>query len=257
MQVRLNLKINAFNSIYQGLVHLDSAVYNNNDIRSKDIEFDHEDHMITYRQNGKISFYVDEFYSIPPNYYELKFSVLHFTHGIELLLLDIVKSKNENDIFSSKGSGKTINFWAALNKAKEIIKDLLTDSQIKSLKMCKELRNNLEHFEIQSDYNEMYKVTSQLLSIINGIFQMHLHLNLVRFYEFDCWKKEFSGRFTFAINNALQDLKKNGYDFNKKLIENMPALSLCIYCAENSYSESEDLCLFCLSEIDEELKNML
>lgn len=257
MEVRLDLKINAFNSIYQGLVHLDRAVSNNNDMWSKDIEFDHENQMTTYKQNGKISFYIDEFYYIPPKYYELKFSVLHFTHGIELLLLDIVKSKNESDIFESKGNGKTINFWTALNKTKGIITDLLTDSQIKSLETCKELRNNLEHFEIQSNYNELYKVSSQLLSIINGIFQMHLHLNLVKFYEFDCWRNEFKGRFTFSINQTLQDLKKNGYNFNKKLIENKQDLSLCFYCDENSYSESENLCLFCLSEIDEDLKNVL
>lgn len=251
MEVRLDLKVNAFNSIYQGLVHLDKAVSNHINMWSKDIEFDHESQMTTYRENGKISFYVDEFYYIPPKYYELKFSVLHFTHGIELLLLDIVKSKKESDIFETKkGKVKTINFWTALDKTKGIIPDLLTDSQIKSLEECKELRNNLEHFEIQSTYKELYKVTSQLLSIINSIFQIHLNLNLVKFYEFDCWENKFNSKFTFCINQTLQDLKKNGYYFNNKLIENKGDLSFCFYCDENSYSESENLCLFCLSEID-------
>jgi len=86
---------------------------------------------------------------------------------------------------------------------------------------------------------------------------MHLHLNLVRFYEFDCWRNEFNGRFNFSINQTLQDLKKNGYSYNNKLIENKRDLTLCFYCGENSYLKSENLCLFCLSEIDEELKNVL
>ncbi|MCD8436046.1 hypothetical protein LNJ03_12190 [Tenacibaculum dicentrarchi] len=257
MDIKLDLRNNALNSIYQGLTHLERAVSEGYNIRSKDIEFDHEEQMVTYKRNGKLSFYLDDLYYIPPRYYEFKFSILQFIHGIELLLLDIVKSKNENEIFESTNRKKTINFWKALNKTKEIIPDLLTESQIKSLETCKELRNNLEHFEIQSNYNGLYKVTSQLLSIVNSIFQIYLNLNLVRFYEFDCWKDDFNGKFTFSINQTLQDLKKNGYDFNSKLIENKNDLSFCIYCNENSYSESENLCLFCLTEIDEEIKNVL
>lgn len=257
MKAQLDLRINAFNSIYKGLVYLDRAVSYNTDIWPKDIEFTHENQTTTYRQNGVLSFYVDNFYYIPPKYYELKFSVLHFTHGIELLLLDIVKSKNESDIFEPKAEGKTIKFWTALKKARELIPDLLSENQIETLKTCKDLRNNLEHYEIQSNYNELYIVTSQLLSIINGIFQIHLHLYLVKFYEFDCWRNEFNGKFSFVISQALQDLKKNGYDFNNNLIKNKKDLSLCICCLENSYLESENLCLFCLSEFDEELKNVL
>jgi len=213
--------------------------------------------MTSYKRKGIISFYMDELYYIPPKYYELKFSILHFIHGIELLLLDIVKSNNEYAIFKSKESKKTINFWDALNKTIKIIPDLLSDTQIESLKTCKELRNNLEHFEIQSNYDELYKYSSQLLSIINCIFQIYLNLNLVKFFEFDCWKDQFSERFSFAINNTLQDLKKNGFDYNIKLIKNKQDLLPCFYCGEKSYSESENLCYFCLTELDEELKNLL
>ncbi len=250
MDVKLDLRNNAFNSIYQGLIHLDRAVSEDYNIRSKDIEFDHEEQIVTYKRNGKLTFYLDELYYIPPKYYELKFSILQFIHGIELLLLDVVKSINENEIYESANSKKTINFRKALNKTKGIIPDLLSETQIESLKICKELRNDLEHFEIQSNYNELYKVTSQLLSIVNSIFQTYLNLNLVRFYEFDCWKNDFNGKFTFSINQTLQDLKKNGYDFNYKLIENKNDLAFCLYCKEKSYSESENLCLFCLTEID-------
>jgi len=257
MKVKFDLRNNAFNSIYQGLIHLERAVSEDYNMWSKDIEFDHEEQIVTYRRNGKLSFYVDELYYIPPRYYELKFSILQFIHGIELLLLDIVKSKNENEIFESKNKKKTINFWKVLKKTKDIIPDLLTELQIESLEVCKKMRNDLEHFEIQSNYKELYQITSQLLSIINGIFQIYLNLNLVRFYEFDCWKNEFNGKFTFSINQTLQDLKENGYGLNYKLIENKNDLSFCLYCNEKSYSDSENLCLFCLTEIDEEIKNVL
>lgn len=257
MNLILDLKINAFNSIYHGLVHLERVISDNSDNWSKDVKFDHDSQMTTYIRNEKFSFYVNELYYIPPKYYEFKFCVLHFIHGIELLLLEIVKAHNESDIYIKVGNNKTINFWKALDLAKQLSPNLLTDSQFESLKTCKELRNNLEHFEIKSNYSEMYKVTSQLISIINGIFQLHLNLNLVKFYEFDCWKDEFTGKFTFAINQCLQDLKKNGYEYNNYLIESKLDLMTCLYCGENSYSLSENLCFFCLTEFDEEIKNVL
>ena len=257
MKIKLDLRNNAFNSIYQGLIHLDRAVSEDNYEWSKDIIFNHDEQIVTYHKNGKSSFYIDEFYYIPPRYYELKFSILQFTHGIELLLLDIVKSRDENELFEQKNRKKTINFWKALKKSRDIIPDLLTERQVNSLEICKDLRNNLEHFEIQSNFNELYNITSQLLSIINGIFQIYLNLNMVKFYEFDCWKNEFNGRFTFTINKTLQDLKKNGIELNYKLIKNKRDLSFCIYCDEISYSESENACLFCLTENDEEIKNVL
>ncbi len=256
-ELKLYIRNNAFYSIHQGLVHFDRADKYDQDDYSKEIEFDHDDQMTSYKDGGKLFFYLDDLYYIPPNYYELLFSIQHFTRGIELLFLDIVGSKKENDIFSSNRKKKTINFWAALNKALEIIPGLLSESQIESLKSSKELRNNIEHFELQSNYTELYIITSQLLSVINGIFRIHLHINLLRFYEFDCWKNDFHGKFTSTINNALQCLKKDGHEFNHKLLENSQDLSYCLFCDEKSYSGSENMCLFCLSEIEDELKDLL
>lgn len=256
MIVKLDLRHNAFNSIYQGLIHLEKAISDDYKSWSKEIKFHHDEQVTTIQKNGKQTFLLGDLYYIPPRYYEMKFSILHFVHGIELLLLDIVKTKNADDIFDKGNKNKTINFWKALNLSQSIIPGLLNEKQLDSLEICKDLRNNLEHYEVQSNYNELFKINSQLISIINCIFRLHFKFNLVKFYEFDCWEDEFSGKFTFTINHVLQDLKKSK-DFNYKLLENRQNLEYCLYCNEYSYSQEENNCLFCLTEIDDDVKNML
>ena len=258
MKLKLDLKNNALNSIYQRLTHFHNATSSDFEVtRSKDMEVDHEDQSVTYFENGRMRFYIDEYYYIPPNYYELKFSVMQFMHGIELLLMDIVKADNEDGIYENRSQSKTINFWLALKKVIRINPTLFTQQQIESLSLCKNLRNQLEHFEIDSNYEELYKISAQLLSILNGIFQLYLNAILTRFYSFNCWKEKFNCRFESYINFALQDVRKNGYDLNYALIKGKSNLSYCIYCEEKSYDDHQNLCLFCLTEMDEELKKVL
>lgn len=257
MKLKLDLKNNALNSIYQGLIHFDNGTNMEYEFRDKDSEFHHDDQSVTYRKDGKISFYVEELFYIPPRYYELKFSIVQFIHGIELLLLDIIRSHNKTDIYSNTQQTKTINFWFAIKKIQSINPELLTTEQIDSLKICKELRNNFEHFETESTYEELYKVCVQLISILNGIFQIHLNVLIPNFFSFDCWADTFHDKFRYCISSALLDLKKLGYDFNYQLIKNKKNLISCIYCEVKSYDENENLCLLCLNEIDIEIRNMI
>ena len=100
-------------------------------------------------------------------------------------------------------------------------------------------------------------MTSQLLAIINCIFQIYLNQNLIKFFSFDCWKESFTDRFNFIINQTLQNLKKYGYEINPHLLYGKKNLLYCLFCEEISYSESENICLLCLNEEDDKMIDIM
>ncbi|MHA2017192.1 MAG: hypothetical protein ACTSXY_02855 [Promethearchaeota archaeon] len=262
LEFKLDLKQNAFHSIFQALKHIEQSYLHEND-GNAGVEFDHDEQMTSYKRNGKEYFYIDDFYYEPPGYYQLKFAILLLIQSIELLVLEIVKSNNTEDIFLNKEKQITINFYTAINKIKEINPKILTEEQTKRLIIYKKIRNKLEHFEIQSDFKSLYKIVVNLFSIIDTIFQIHFKINLYDFYSFDCWKNDFDEKYSDIIKNILSDSYKMKPMINPKVVNKWitdnpeDKLTFCICCNQVSYSLKADRCLYCKNRFDKSTLDMI
>ena len=71
LEFKLDLKQNAFHSIFQALKHIEQSYLHEND-GNAGVEFDHDEQMTSYKRNGKEYFYIgpplryDSFHDLPP-----------------------------------------------------------------------------------------------------------------------------------------------------------------------------------------------
>jgi hypothetical protein len=144
MILRLNLRQNALHTLHHAVEHLQWS-QTDPDERS----FDHRNHSVQWKnEEGHLCFAWAEFSRLP-SVYNLKFALLHLIQASELLLKSYVEQCEPAALFVRPGSKKTINLQTALSFTTERNPDLLTPAEVALLMQAKDLRNVIEHYEIE------------------------------------------------------------------------------------------------------------
>src|SRR2546428_4504693 len=124
--IRLNLRQNAIHTLYHAVEHL---YWSDSDDRKEGRHFDHDEHIVSWRdEHGHLCFPMADFSRLPA-VYSLKFSLLHLIQAAELLLKAYVEQCDPAALFVKAGSRTTIGFRTALNFSVERNPTLLSPAQ--------------------------------------------------------------------------------------------------------------------------------
>ena len=257
MQINLNLKQNAFHTLYQAIVDFRNAKRQEKSSHS----FDHNEHTLVLKdKDGKQSFYLTDGYTRPPKYYDFKFCILHLIQAIELLLKDKLHTEEPDSIFTDNARTKTITLTDAINKIVKSNPSLFGKQQLGMLYQAKTLRNAIEHFEISWSAEQFEKIAKQLFSLILLFcYQVH-NIRLSEYYSFDPWNESED-----VIVETITELAQN--DPNDSTLSEVistwlqrnqeDTLVFCVTCGNESVSTLFKKCIICGQEINQELLSLL
>jgi len=257
MQISLNLKQNAFHTLYQAMVDFRNAKQEEKSPHS----FDHMDHTLILKDiNGKQYFHLNDRFTRPPKYYDFKFCILHLIQALELLLKDKLQMDEPDSIFTENSRTKTITLTEAIKKIIRINPTLFDKQQLSILFQAKYLRNTIEHFEVNWSEEQFEKTTKQLFSAIILVCYQIYNIRLSEYYSFDSWKESEDD-----IVNIITALTQK--DFNDSALEDVVStwlqrnqedtLIFCISCGNVSVSSILKKCIICGQETDKELLALL
>jgi hypothetical protein len=182
--MKLELFNNAMHSIYHALEQISIAER----ILQSDKEFDHEDHMVHWKnESGNTSFFL-EGYSKPTPIYRYKFVVLNLILGLELVLKSYIQEKTSSSIFKGK-NGYTINLHEALKITLGLNSSLLSESEKTLIENASNLRNQMQHYEFSYELSELRRLSRELYLVISKIANSLFSIDLVKYFEYDHWSE--------------------------------------------------------------------
>jgi len=248
MEFRLNLKQNAFHTLHRAILEFRSR----NDTEET-VQFDHDDHSLTFlRADGTKGFYLDEGYTHPPGYYNLKFCILGLIQTLELLLKEALRAENPNSIFTDSSHTKTISLSSAVKKIQDVMPNLFNEAQLSAVIQAKELRNTIEHYEVRWTSEALERIAKYLFSVIMHFCYSVFNIRLAEYYAFDARIGTSS-----EIVDIIRDLVQN--------TDNMPSqvsllsqwsrqnpedrMLFCIGCGHQSCSSTLKKCILCGEEL--------
>lgn len=252
MQLRLNLRQNAFHTLHRAIIDFRSATHS-----EKSDHFDNEDHSLTFTDpEGRTSFYLDDMYTRPPRYYDFKFCILNLIQAIELLLKEVLRTEDPDSIFTDATRTKTITLTEAINKTLRRQPELLNQQQLSLLIQAKTLRNTLEHFEINWPRSQFEIVARHLFAIIVHVSYSCFNTRLQEYYSFDPWKGAESD-ITDTIRDLMQ-LKESPPPSERTITEWLrrnpeDRVLFCSGCGHESLSITLRKCVLCGQELDDAL----
>lgn len=184
---------------------------------------------------------------------QLKYSVLHLSSGIELILKERLRREHWTLIFSNikaanlqslkSGDFHSVNFYDMIERLENVCGIAFLDFELNYLKELKKRRNRIEHFEFKEKEKAIKSLTSKVLSIIVSFINEHFdkdsltnHSNEQLTYlrkkiaDFD----EFT-EFRLAQINSELEIKKQETE-----------VVTCSMCFQKAFVLNEELnCLFC------------
>jgi len=183
----------------------------------------------------------------------LKYSVLHLSAGIELVLKEILMQEHWSLVFekvdlanySDLKSGNFISvcFNTAIKRIENIVGVKINKDTINRLNEIKKIRNKIEHFSFTENVIALKTIVSDVLSYILELIDERLIVdNYSRNVQYLLYTISNKSR-TFEddvdlrfgrIHDSLLRLKKSGI-----------VILSCPSCFQNAFPLSEDTCLFC------------
>lgn len=188
------------------------------------------------------------------NQHDLKYSILHLSAGIELVLKEILKNEHWSFIFEdiNKASLNKLNsgdfvsaaFETIITRVTNIAQVDIPESSLNRIRTIKKIRNKMEHFSFNENPYALRSTVSKVLCDILDIIKNNIDINsypkdIITVYKDMILKtSKIEGyvkiRMT-ELENKLKELKENKI----KIVE-------CPKCHQVTFPLNEDLkCLFC------------
>ena len=183
---------------------------------------------------------------------ELKYSLLHLSSGVELLLKERLRLEHWSLLFENVNGArfdllenatfKSVTFETLILRLNNIAQISLDTSQSKYFKELRSRRNKIEHFSCQENSVSIKSLVSKVLAGIFSFLQDHFDTKL--FPEKATKQiKSLRGKST-AFNKFVRDrfliIKVILNETDKNTLLNCP------HCFQNCFVFSEDLyCIFC------------
>lgn len=118
---------------------------------------------------------------------QLKYSILHLSAGVELILKERLKSEHWSLIFENvnkaneedykSGDFQTVNLEIAIARLENICGVILSEEDKKNLKELRKRRNKIEHFSVQELDKTIKSIVSKVLSTIFTFIQTQFDEN--------------------------------------------------------------------------------
>ncbi len=188
------------------------------------------------------------------NELDLKYSVLHISAGMELVLKEVLRKEHWSLIFENidaanykhlqSGDFQSASFETILKRLENIADIAITENAKKHFRELRKKRNRIEHFAFKENEAALKSNISKVLSHILKLIRTNLNLkdystNSQNQYK-EILKKatnfeEYTTLTYFKLKNEILRLKTQ----KVKLVE-------CPECFQNTLSLNESLeCLFC------------
>ena len=256
---KLSLRQNAFHTLHHAIEHLQWS----QDLDDSDSErsFDHDDHSVSWREGTSLCFVVPDFTRLPA-VYNLKFALLHFIQASKLLLKAYVEQQQPAAVFVSPGSKKTIGLHEALRFTTARNPKLFTPDEIALLLQAKDLRNNIEHYQLAFDGAHVRVLCVDFIAICMLISQKLLLTNIVDAFSWDSIRNKpdpvgdylssLMGEVSGIGKGATQKAASSWTDQNA----NEPVF-LCLNCGSRAVTRDRGVCMGCGVDGDEEIVTLL
>lgn len=181
--MKLELFNNAIHSIYHALEEIKYA----ESYVEEDKEFDHDSHIVSWKNDkGQESFYLDG-YSKPPPIYGYKFVILNLIQGLELVLKSYLHERTDKSIFEGN-NGYTINLREAIKSTLEINPIMLNKDEESLVQSSSFLRNQIQHYQFTYEIEAIRNMARSLFLLISKIVSFLFDIKLREYFEFDHWK---------------------------------------------------------------------
>ncbi|ENM5752261.1 hypothetical protein V4V53_004097 [Vibrio mimicus] len=183
--MKLDLFNNSMHSFYHALREVDAANRKELDTLKR---YDAEQNVVEWtNQKGNLCFYLDGF-ERPPNSYNYKFAVLNLIQAIELLCKAYLQDSGTS-IFNKKG--RTITMSDCVNKTLLLNPSIFSVDDKSFIQNASELRNTIQHFQLDSTESEISTITNRLIHIFDSLLSCLFDIDIVEYFEFDHWSDDF------------------------------------------------------------------
>lgn len=188
------------------------------------------------------------------NEHELKYSILHISAGLELLLKEILRNEHWSLIFEKVDSANlnslltgdfiSASFETILNRLEKIAEIQISEDAKKYIRDIRKKRNRIEHFAFQENDVAIKSIVSNVLSHIHEIIRENLDMKEYSDKSQDLYKEILKKstrfeEFTSLLNSHLKP------DLDKLKLQKVKILD-CPECFQHTLPIDENLkCLFC------------
>lgn len=188
------------------------------------------------------------------NQHDLKYSILHLSAGIELVLKEILKNEHWSFIFEdinkaslnklNSGDFVSVAFETIITRVTNIAQVDIAESSLKQIRTIKKMRNKMEHFSFNENPDALKSTVSKVLCDILDIIKKNLDINsysknIITVYENMILK---TSKFEEYVKIRMAKLENK----LKELEEDEVEIVECPKCHQVTFPLNEDLkCLFC------------
>lgn len=187
------------------------------------------------------------------NLHELKYSILHLSSGIELILKEILKNEHWSLVFEDpnkanlklmeSGDFQSVIFDTLIKRLQNIV-GLNLDTEIKHIRSIRRRRNKIEHFKCDEKVAAIKSVVSKALSEILEIIRDNIDLDNYSKNSRDIYENilKKAAKFEEFTSLTYSKLEKKLKDYTKHKI---PIIN-CPECFQPALPLDQDYkCLFC------------
>jgi len=256
---KLSLRQNALHTLHHAIEHLQWSEKQADGDRKR--KFDEDDQSVSWREGSSLCFVVPEFTRLPAEY-NLKFAVLHLIQASELLLKSYIEQQQPAAVFVCPGSKRTIGLHEALKFTTSKNPKLFTQAERALLLQAKDLRNSVEHYQIEFNEAHLRLLCIDFVAICMLISQELLSINIVEAFSWDSIKNEPDpvGDYLSSLSSELSATGKAAARKTALLWvgENTDEpVFLCLNCGARAVTCDRGVCMGCGAEGDEELVSLL
>lgn len=188
------------------------------------------------------------------NDHELKYSILHISAGLELILKEILRKEHWSLIFEKvdnanlnsllTGDFLSASFETILNRLEKIAEIQISEDAKKYIRDIRKKRNRIEHFAFKENDVAIKSIVSNVLSNIHEIIRENLDLKDYSVKSQDLYKEILRKstrfeEFTSLLNSKLKP------ELDKLRLQTIKIFD-CPECFQHTLPIDGDLkCLFC------------
>lgn len=176
------------------------------------------------------------------NINNLKISLSDTSHAVELLLKEKLQRVHPAFVFKDidkypSKNAYTVTTDCAVERLQKIGNVHFGNEDIKTINRCRQIRNQIEHYEFDIDEKEAKFLIGRILSFIFKFTKQELGLD---------WEQEFKEDDTWKELVSLYDFwKAHASIIEKEMSDsNIPA-TYCPSCGADTFSLVSDTCMLC------------
>ncbi|WP_368298531.1 hypothetical protein [Cytobacillus firmus] len=143
--------------------------------------------------NNSINFYHLATHEVYPQEYKRywMFSIVDIVQAMELIFKEVLRRENEIFLYENIDNPKhTVSITKALHRIKNIINLELKVQDERIINQAIEIRNNIIHYEIELDINELFQIYMSIFSFLKSFHYRFLKTDLHDYIEEEFWEEE-------------------------------------------------------------------